>query len=102
MPPAVLQGLRNYLGSIATDATGRVVAATSPVGGSVALWDTNDGKFLDSTDHPDGCGVAALDDGRFLVSDGFGGIHAFGADGRDQVVRETSAGMAWDNHMRRA
>jgi hypothetical protein len=101
-PPAVLRGLRNYLGSIATDATGRVVAATSPVGGSVALWDTNDGKFLGSTDRPDGCGIAALGEGGFLVSDGFGGIHALGPDGRELVVLEASAGMAWDNHMRRA
>lgn len=101
-PPAALRDLRNYLGSIATDATGRVIAASSPVGGSVAFWDAIDGKWLGSTAHPDGCGIAALDDGRFLVSDGFGGIHATSADGREQVVLATSAAMAWDNHMRRA
>jgi hypothetical protein len=98
----VLRDLRNYLGSIATDATGRVIAASSPVGGSIAFWNTGNGQYLGSAPHPDGCGVAALEDGRFLVSDGFGGISTTGPDAGDKVLRPASAEMSWDNHMRRA
>jgi len=100
-PAGVLRDLRNYLGSIAFDAQRGVIATSSPVGGSVAWWDAASGRSLGSTTRPDGCGVAALDGGRFLISDGYGGLVAAGPGLRDQPLLQGSPGLSWDNHMRR-
>lgn len=101
-PPAVLRSLRNYLGSIAIDADAGLIATTSPVGGSVAFWQVADGRCAGSLARPDGCGVAALGAGRFLLSDGFGAMMAAGPRGRQQQLMPTSTELSWDNHMRRA
>jgi hypothetical protein len=102
MPLPALRDLRNYLGSITIDREGGVVCASSPVGGSIAFWDTADGQWLGSVPHPDGCAVAALEDGRFLVSDGFGAIIAIDPRGGEAGMLPASPEIAWDNHMRRA
>jgi hypothetical protein len=94
-------GLANYVGSIAIDAASGVVAASSPVGGQVAFWNAN-GQYLGSTARADGCGVAPLDAGRFMVSDGFGGI-VVAAPGADSVsLVQADREVGWDNHLRRA
>jgi hypothetical protein len=102
MPAAALRDLRNYIGSIAIDAERGIVAASSPVGGTVAFWDVASGQWLGSTRHPDGCGIAVLEHGRFLVSDGFGGIGITGPERREVELLPASREIAWDNHMRRA
>lgn len=102
MPPEALRELRNYIGSIAIDAQHGIVAASSPVGGSVAFWNADSGQWLGSARHPDGCGIAVLDDGRFLVSDGFGAIGIAAPRGPDIPLLAASREIAWDNHMRRA
>jgi hypothetical protein len=99
-PRAVLGGLRNYLGSISIDAAHGTIATSSPVGGTVAFWGS-DGKSLGAVERPDGCGIAPLGDGRFLVSDGFGAMMAAGPSGPASHLMERSADMSWDNHMRR-
>ncbi len=101
-PPAIQRSLRNYLGSIAIDADAGLIATTSPVGGSVAFWDAADGRCAGNLERPDGCGVAALGAGRFLLSDGFGAMMAAGPRGRRQQLITPSGEMSWDNHMRRA
>jgi hypothetical protein len=101
-PPQVLRDLRNYVGSIAIDTTSGLVATSSPVGGSVAFWDAAHAQFLGSARQPDSCGVAALGDGGFLVSDGFGSLMAVRPDGDARQLLAGSADLAWDNHMRRA
>lgn len=102
MPPAALRDLRNYVGSIAIDVERGIVAASSPVGGSVAFWDVASGQWLGSTQHPDGCGIAVMEDGRFLVTDGFGAISVTGPERQDVELVAASREIAWDNHMRRA
>ena len=77
-------GLRNYLGSITVDSGTGIVATSSPVGGHVAFWD-GDGRSIGSTARADGCGVAPLEAGRFVVSDGFGGIVS-AAPGKAPIV----------------
>lgn len=101
-PQHALRELRNYIGSIAIDAERGIVAASSPVGGSVAFWNAGSGEWLGSARHPDGCGIAALDDGRFLVSDGFGAISISSPGRPDIQLLAASREIAWDNHMRRA
>jgi len=99
-PPAIQRELRNYIGSIAADPQRGLIATSSPVGGHIAWWSTYDARCLGSTPRPDGCGVASLGDGRFLVSDGFGGLATAGPADRPQVLPATTQGGAWDNHLR--
>jgi hypothetical protein len=99
-PPALLRELRNYIGSIA--AGREVVATSSPVGGHVAFWHLADGHCLGLTPRPDGCGVAPLDDGRFLLTDGFGGLTAAAPAREGELLLAPSRELSWDNHLRRA
>lgn len=101
-PATVQRGLRNYLGSIAIDAQHGLVATSSPVGGSVAFWDAADGRCLGALPHADGCGVAPLRDGRFLISDGSGAIIIAGPGTEPRPLLRGSRELAWDNHLRRA
>lgn len=99
-PRDLQRDLRNYIGSIAADAQGRL-AASSPVGGHVAFWDAASGRCLGGVARPDGCGVAPLQDGHFLVSDGFGAIAQTGPGDEPHLLVDVQSGMAWDNHLRR-
>lgn len=100
-PRRLQQDLRNYIGSIAADAERGRIATSSPVGGSVAFWDAGSGRCLGAAARADGCGVAPLHDGRFLVSDGFGAIVEAGADTEPHLLVDVARDMAWDNHLRR-
>jgi len=100
-PDDVLRGFRNYVGSVAADPAGRVVATSSPVGGQVAYWDTTSGRCLGLTPLADGCGVAPLAPGRFLVNSGMGELVRAGPDLAAHPVLPPSPGLSWDNHFRR-
>jgi hypothetical protein len=100
-PPAVLHGLRNYLGSIAIDAARGLIATSSPVGGQVAFWSAMNGACVGNVALADGCGVALHDDERFLISSGFGAIIAAGPRGGTRELAAANAELAWDNHLRR-
>lgn len=106
LPDRVLGRLRNYCGSAAFDATGRILATTSPVGGVTVLWDMVRNRCPGYVQIADGCGIAPADDGgAFVVTSGRGGAFLVGA-GADGVechpVRSTllDAGR-WDNHAMR-
>jgi hypothetical protein len=96
-PDEALARLNNYVGSVALDATGAVIAATSPVGGTAALWSI-DGGYLGAAQIPDVCGVARHQNG-FLMSSGNAGVRHFATDGQ---AAETAILQAWiwDNHLR--
>ncbi|HUD41780.1 MAG TPA: DUF1513 domain-containing protein [Dokdonella sp.] len=101
VPDPVLGGLRNYIGSVAADAAGSVIATSSPIGGRVAYWDAASGRCLGTNAIADGCGVAGAGAGRFLVSDGHGAITEAGPSRPLRALRETTAALEWDNHLRR-
>ncbi len=100
-PDPVLAGLRNYVGSVAADAAGAVIATSSPIGGRVAYWDTASGRCLGTSAIADGCGVAGVGAGRFLVSDGRGAISEAGPHRPPRALRDATAALEWDNHLRR-
>src|SRR5690606_4368001 len=114
-PPEVLHGMRNYVGSVAADASGRIIATSSPVGNCVVFWEAATGRFLGQAALADGCGVAAAQSSGFLLSSGLGALAGFdparpplAADGvsppgsdRLQAILPEHPGRAWDNHMRR-
>lgn len=96
--------LRGYVGSVAFDTTARVIAATSPVGGVVAFWAVDDGRYLGRCDIADVCGLAAAQvPGVFVVTTGEGGIHRVDAGTRQakSIYSAMARGSRWDNHLLR-
>jgi hypothetical protein len=93
--------LRFYIGSVAIDATGTFLAATSPKGGMAGLWRLSDGKALSGFRLTDVCGLAASGaPGSFLVTSGLGDVVMLGA--RDDGFAELAhwrAPAAFDNHL---
>ncbi|MBV7486517.1 DUF1513 domain-containing protein [Bordetella sp. BOR01] len=100
-PDEVLRGFRNYVGSVAVDPAGGVVATSSPVGGQVVYWDAASGRCLGLTRLADGCGVAPVAPERFLVNSGMGALVQAGPELPAQSILPPSPGLSWDNHFRR-
>lgn len=97
----VLRDCRNYIGSVAADPSGSVIATSSPVGNQVVYWDAADGRALGVTSLSDGCGVAPLAPGRFLLNSGMGALVQAGPSASAQSILTPSSGLSWDNHFRR-
>ncbi|CUI83189.1 Protein of uncharacterised function (DUF1513) [Achromobacter sp. 2789STDY5608628] len=101
-PAPTLREMRNYVGSVAADAAGGIIATSSPVGGRVLYWDAASGRWLGETRLADGCGVAPAQGGGFLVSSGLGAMLRTDAAGAEQPLLAPSRERAWDNHFRQA
>ena len=80
--------LRFYIGSIAIDSSGRFIAATSPKGGTIALWSLSSGAYIGRISMPDVCGLASDPEaGLFWVSSGLGGL---------ALLRASETGFAFE------
>jgi uncharacterized protein len=102
MPELDLMRMNNYVGSIALDAAGTIIAATSPQGGSVALFDRLTGAFIAREEMSDVCGVAALPKARdFLLTSGNAGMRklATASAKLDRIGGSAMQGWIWDNHL---
>ncbi len=99
--PGTTRALENYIGSVALEAGGRIVATSSPVGGRVVYWDAASGAELGQTELFDGCGVASAGAGTFLFSSGSGAMLRTAPQAAPQAVLAADTGLAWDNHLRR-
>lgn len=108
-PPEVLRDMRNYVGSVAADTSGRIIATSSPVGNCVVFWDSATGRFLERIALDDGCGVAPAANNGFLLSSGRGALAGLARAVPDRAANETplreilpeQSARAWDNHMRK-
>ncbi len=100
-PEGLLRALDNYVGSVAIDGAGAVLATSSPHGGVIAFWDTATGRSLGSRPLADGCGVAPAGPARHLATSGRGAIVETGPASSRVVVAEGDGLPAWDNHLRR-
>lgn len=97
-----LQGMRQYCGSVAFDASRRVLAVSSPRGSLVTFWEAASGRFLDSLSVSDGCGIAPRPGGgRFLASSGEGGVLEIALSGGSSSLAgdDRLARSQWDNHL---
>jgi len=99
-PDDIQHSLKNYIGSVAADAQGQVIATSSPVGGHIAWWDAASGHCLGATPLFDGCGVAPAPHGGFLLTSGQGSLASAMPGGASRTLREPTAGLSWDNHFR--
>ncbi len=100
-PPDILRGMKQYVGSLAANALGTVIAASSPVGGKVAFWDAASGKCLGGADMFDGCGIAPAVGGGFIASSGQGALAHIVPGKQLKAIQRPLADLAWDNHLRR-
>ena len=93
-PPSAYGGMRQYVGSVAVSRDGTRIAATSPVGGRMLVFDVATRNLVATRDIADVCGVAG-DGGDFFVSDGRGRLW------RGDTLLSQDPAVAWDNHLRR-
>ena len=104
LPPEDEGALRSYVGSVAIDASGRYVAATSPKGSVAGLWSLADGRWLGGFELTDVCGLAAGEDAAsFWATSGHGDIVELRA-GTEGLVAAAHwrAPAAFDNHLLRS
>jgi hypothetical protein len=100
-PAETLRAMDNYVGSMAVDASGQIVATSSPQGGLVVFWDAATGKYLGEQTLADGCGVAPLARGHVLATSGRGAIEDMTPADAEKIVAPGGTVPAWDNHLRR-
>jgi hypothetical protein len=101
-PGEIALRMRNYAGSAAVDAAGRIAAVSAPRGNLVTFWGVSDGEFISSTDVPDGCGVAGSGvPDEFALSSGLSGVMLHNAaTGRQRRLPSPFAdSVHWDNHL---
>jgi hypothetical protein len=100
-PRPVEAALRRYIGSVAFDAGGDWIAATSPRGGAIAVWRAADGASAGLRRFDDVCGIApAAGPGRFIVTSGRGAEAILDAPTMTlSRLPAASPGFRWDNHL---
>ena len=93
--------MRHYVGSVAFDASGKVVAATSPRGHVATFWDVTSGRLLAQVKAVDASGLAATSrDGHFIIAGGNGLIQEVDAQtGTAMPLSTQNSGLRWDNHI---
>ncbi len=101
-PNAFHRGLKNYIGSVAADSSGTVIAASAPKGGLITFWDSETCHYLGEKQLADGCGLAGdAQGGGFVLTSGEGRVI------KHNVLNEASrpfaspnwTGVSWDNHL---
>jgi uncharacterized protein len=105
-PDEELAALQNYIGSVAADRDGDILAATSPHGNRIAFWSIATGAFLGSRRMGDVCGIApAPEPNGYVASSGNEGcavlsLQMAGASNFiDSVTLTPLAPQVWDNHL---
>ncbi len=95
-PEETQSTLDNYVGSVAVDRSGTVVAESAPKGGLVTYWDAEARRFLGTRALRDGCGLAPTHrPANFLLTSGEGWLVKGGAGGVEAGRR---VHCHWDNH----
>jgi hypothetical protein len=104
MPEDDLGALENYVGSVTLDTTGRIAAATSPKGNTIAWWDLETGRYLGRRRMSDVCGIAPAPlEGVFLATSGNSGVRLAPVAGSELAPLGGTEldRWIWDNHLRR-
>lgn len=94
-PSDRVRQLNGYIGSIAYSQDGGSIAATSPRGGVVQVYDASAGRFMQERVLTDVSGIAAFENG-FMVTTGIGKLQSLAQGDRD-LSNQIDA--KWDNHL---
>lgn len=100
-PMATNLAMKQYVGSVCFDQSGRYAMATSPKGNLATLWDVEQQQFIDQLSCRDGCGLASAEKGGFLISNGLGKIYRYDmlTKASEKLPLGLPYAIAWDNHM---
>ncbi|MEP4194149.1 MAG: DUF1513 domain-containing protein [Aliishimia sp.] len=93
-PDAQLRAMQGYIGSIAFSGDDLLIAATSPRGNLVHIYDAADRELIDAQRLQDVCGVSSKGRG-FLLTAGTGEICHI----RDSQGYQNVHNLMWDNHL---
>lgn len=99
-PADELAGMAAYIGSVAFDRSGQVIAASCPRGGRVAFWRADDGQFLRTVATADACAVGPAEaPGHFIMATGLGLVQHIDSLTGEIVPVGERAPVAYDNHL---
>ena len=103
LPQADSGTLRSYVGSVSIESSGRYVAATSPKGGMIGLWEIASGNWVGGFALADVCGLAAdAESGCFWATSGLGDVVKLRASDTGWTAdAHWHALAAFDNHLLR-
>lgn len=99
IPGKMAAGLQNYIGSVTANASGDMIATSAPRGGKTLFWQASTGDYLGARTIADGCGVAPIDQGSFLISDGNGAFSLVTDPLEPAEILSRPPGISWDNHL---
>ncbi|MCH9806670.1 MAG: DUF1513 domain-containing protein [Alphaproteobacteria bacterium] len=103
-PDELGPSLKGYIGSVAANKDGSVIAATAPRAGRTVFIDATAGSILSQKAERDACGVSPVGEAGFVTTSGFGAfaIHDISdGDGDGDGAKRTIPGIAFDNHLSR-
>ena len=101
VPESNRQRMRQYTGSIAFDAAGGVLAASSPRGHVVTFWDSRTAALIRQVEAADASGIARTGaPGQFLIAGGDGALWLVQArSGKGSTLLAPNPHIRWDNHL---
>lgn len=98
-PKDVLPYLKNYIGSVAVDHSGEIVAASAPRGNLITFWQSSNGRYLGMRKINDGCGIAKTNYGKgFLLTSGSGSLSEISLVDQRNSPFVFAENLKWDNH----
>jgi uncharacterized protein len=100
LPEPLARLSQNYVGSLACDARGDLVATSCPKGGRIIVWEARTGKIAGVVALEDGCGVAPAGKRGFAMSSGGGSLIGWSPGGSSPIASGGSR-RSWDNHLRK-
>jgi hypothetical protein len=91
--------LAGYIGAVAIDGDGRMLAASAPRAGRILYVDTETGRVAGETQIMDSCGLTSISEKTFAMSSGMGVLKAERPD-HTHMTMASFPGRAYANHLR--
>jgi hypothetical protein len=91
--------LVGYIGAVAIDGGGRILAASAPRAGRIVYIDTERGSIVGETLLQDSCGLTGITNSAFASSSGLGVLQSEQPD-HSHLTSATFPGRSFDNHLR--
>ncbi|QRV23765.1 DUF1513 domain-containing protein [Marinomonas foliarum] len=101
IPEEVRIRFKQYCGSVCFDASGEILAISTPKGGLVAYWHVNSKTFLGIDNCRDVCGLSTTNNAHeFLLTSGTGAILKSNPVQNSTTLIKKHTSLHWDNHLR--
>jgi hypothetical protein len=101
LPEPLARQCQNYVGSVACNAAGDLVATSCPKGRRIIVWETASGRIAGVVALEDGCGIAPSGGRGFALSSGGGALIEWSSRGASPLNSERRGNRSFDNHLRR-